>query len=424
MPKILVISRHFPPLGSAGGSIRLVKFLKYTSSDKWKFIVLTQDLKKTVVPEEQLSESLLDDISPDIQIERVAAPFRGEAGSYGFRAGKFLSQKIFKDSSILWGMRVFLKGALNFKHWKVNLIHSVSPPFTDAFIGALLAAISRKPYVLDLKDDWVGSPDFLKKNILKRKVESLLEKLIIQSASAIITVTEQSRQLYAKRYERMAQEGRIYCIPNGTDLEEYKKITNKQRKIETEKFTILSAVWGFRKNYRDLTPFLASLSIFFEQNPKARQNTTVILLGNSLSDEYKNTIAELGLQKVIKEMGAVNRQELVNLMWKADLLLLIQPNGNKTAISGTLYEYWAVGKAPVLLISEKGASSALVERHKIGRHFHFFETKECAEYMETLYVKYQNESPEWISKEGVEDFDRQKLASQMALVWQKVWTDF
>jgi hypothetical protein len=427
LPKILVVSRHFPPLGSAGGSIRLVKFIKYTSLKGWKFVVLTQDLERTVVPEQQLSNSLLDDIPPGTLIERVPAPFRGESDNSStlspFEFGKSIIRRILKDSSIAWGMQVFFRGVMNLARWKVDLIYSVSPPFTDAFIGSLLAVISRKPYVLDLKDDWVGSPDFLKKAAHRRIVESLLEKLIINSTSALITVTRQSHLLYSKRYDKPGRESKIYCIPNGCDLKEYEQLNGKQRKIETDKFTILSTIWGLRKDYRDLVPFLAALAVFFEGHPEAKQNTTVILLGNDLSGEYKNTILNLGLNNVIEERNTVDRQELIKLMWMADMFLLIQPLGNTTAISGTLYEYWAVGKAPILLISEKGASSSLVEHYKVGKHFHFSEIEKCANYMESLYLKYQSGAPEWISRHGVENFDRQKLVDQMVNVWKKVLPD-
>jgi glycosyltransferase involved in cell wall biosynthesis len=423
LPKALVISRHFPPLGSAGGSIRLVKFLKYTSLNGWKFVVLTQDLEKTVVSEERLSTSLLDDIPMDTQVERVPAPFRknskGNLGSFFSKTVSQIGRAILRDSSIAWGVKVFLRGAFNLKEWKIDLIYSVSPPFTDAFIGALLAVISRKPYVLDLKDDWVGSPDFLRKSLSRQTVEKLLEKMIVASSAAVLTVTQQSHLLYSKRYIKPGKNNKIFLIPNGCDLEEYNQLAGLQRKITTQKFTVLSAIWGFRKDYRDLTPFLSSLAVFFERHPEAKKNFSVILLGNSMSQEYHNTIEKLGLKNIIQEMDAVNRKDLIDLMWVADLFLLIQPAGNTTAISGTLYEYWAVGKAPILLISERGASSSLIESFNIGRHFHFSEIEKCTNYIENLYRKYQAGTPEWISREGLENFDRRKLAEQVEKVWSE-----
>jgi hypothetical protein len=118
-------------------------------------------------------------------------------------------------------------------------------------------------------------------------------------------------------------------------------------------------------------------------------------------------------------MDAINRKDLVKLMWTADLFLLIQPVGNTTAVSGTLYEYWAVGKAPVLLISEKGASSSLVENYNIGKHFHFSEIEKCADYIEALYFEYLDATPEWVSREGLENFDRRELAEQVEKVWRE-----
>jgi len=426
LPKVLVISRHFPPIGPIGGSIRLVKFLKYTSLKGWQFIVLTQDLEKTVIPEEKLSTSLLEDIPAETQIERVSAPFKVDIkrnrSLFYYKLivlKRYIIEKLLGNTSIFWGIKILIHGILNFKKWDIDLIYSVSPPFTDAFIGCLLALISQKPYVLDLKDDWVGSPDFQKKNIYRQQLENWLERLIISSASAIVTVTPQSHQLYSQRYARAGFNDIIYYVPNGSDLEEYKELWGRKRRIETRKFTILSAVWGFRKNYRDLTAFLLSLDVFLNKHPEAKQKIDIIFLGNSLSSDYKDMITESGLAKIINETGALDRKEFVESLWKADLFLLIQPINNTTAISGTLYEYWATGKAPVLLIAEKGASTSLVERFDLGMHFHFSEIEKCASYIETVYRAYQNGRPVWINTESIEQFDRRALAMQMENIWHR-----
>lgn len=421
MPNMLIVSRHFPPLASVGGSIRLVKFLKYNSEKGWRFTVLTQDLEKTVVPEEKLSASLLPEIPPSTQIVRVPAPFRGSIKESNFRLFNWVKEKSKKniirllgDSSVAWGIRVFFVGLLNFKKWEIDLIYSITPPFTDALTGALLSVFRRRPSVLDLKDDWVGSPSFKKKHSLRQKMEIPLERMIIASTTAVVTVTPQSQQLYAKRYNW----AKIFHVPNGCDLDEFTKLNGREKRIESQKFTILCAAWGFQKDYRDLTPFLTSLKIFLNHHPEARNKIDVILLGKSLSEEYRNLIIKLELQEIIDERETVNREDLVDQMWKADLFFLIQPVNNTTAISGTLYEYWAVGKAPILLISDKGASSSLVETNNIGKHFHFSQTEQCAEYIETLYDKYQLGNPIWICREGIEQYDRRFLASQMEIIWQ------
>jgi hypothetical protein len=99
------------------------------------------------------------------------------------------------------------------------------------------------------------------------------------------------------------------------------------------------------------------------------------------------------------------------------LFFLIQPRENYTAIAGTLYEYWATGKAPVLLFSETGASSKLVISNNLGEHFNFQQVKEASLYLERAYKAFCSFRPIWIEKTGVEMYDRKKLANKMMTIW-------
>lgn len=424
LPKALIISSFFPPLNSAGGSIRLVKFLKYLSNLDWKFVVFTQDLQRTVVAEQVLSSFLLAELPADIVVERVAAPFSSnrstilENGSGGML--KRMYRKIFGDSSLAWGLMVFWKGLVELRKSDFDLVFGVTPPFTNALVGMLLGWAGNKPFVLDLKDDWVGSPTFLLKSILKQKTEVFLENLIIRRASAVITVTPHSYRIYTERYAHLGQPGKFHLIPNGCDLDEYEDLGNRERRIASSRFLILSAAWGYRRDYRDISPFLLALDIFFEHCPNAKDKVDVVLLGDSLSTDYDKLLVDLNLDRVIQRAGAVQRNELPEWLWKADLLLLVQPVNNITAISGTLYEYWATGKAPILLISEEGASSALVEDNRIGRYFHFNQVEQIADYMEKIFDAYENGQPVWIEREGIQNFDRKKLAKRMDDIWRKI----
>jgi len=424
LAKALIISSFFPPLNSAGSSIRLVKLLKYISEWDWKLVVFTQDMERTVVPEQLLSSFLLDELPADIVVKRVAAPFSPshftmrENGLEGTIRKKI--RRILGDTSLMWGLRTFWHGLIELRKPGFDLVFGVTPPFTNALIMMLLGWIGRKPYVLDLKDDWVGSPPFLLKSILRQKTEKFLEDLIVRRASAVITVTPQSYRLYMERYAHLHQPEKFHLIPNGCDLDEYEDLRHRERKIASRRFLILSTAWGFRKDYRDIGPFLLALDVFFKRCPDAKDKVDVVLLGDSLSADYNELLLELNLGKVIQRAGAMQRSELLQWLWKADLFLLIQPVNNTTAISGTLYEYWATGKAPILLISEEGASSTLVEDNRIGRHFHFDQIEQIADYIEKIFVAYQSGQPVWIEPEGIQNFDRKLLAKRMEAIWQKV----
>jgi glycosyltransferase involved in cell wall biosynthesis len=274
--------------------------------------------------------------------------------------------------------------------------------------------------VLDLRDDWVGAPVFLGKKLWRQKIESVMEALVVRHASAVVTVTPQSYRLYKERYARLNKPGKFHLIPNGCDLDEFTRLKTRERRIVSEKFLILSAAWWYRKGHRDLRPFLWGLEEFFKRREDARGRVDVVMLGNSVSEEHEQALADLHMDGFVRRLGSVGRVELIEWLWKADLFLLVQPAGNTTAISGTLYEYWATGKAPILLIAEKGASSTLVEDNRIGGHFHFGQVEQIADFIERHFDTYAKGSPAWISRDGVETFDRKALADEMAGIWMSL----
>lgn len=431
MPTSLIVSRHFPPLSSVGSSIRLVKLIKYLDEKDWRFFILTQDPGKTVVPEEQLSRFMEKEIPADTQVIRIPAPFvsidvpRAEARTSSHSLGAltrllgFLLDRILPESSLWWGFRVFQHGIKISKNNKIDLIYTVTPVFTNALIGTLLSRVRRIPLVLDMKDDWVGSTAFQQKPVLRKAVERWFESEIIKSASKVILVTERSYLLYKERYKKLASANRFELIPNGCDLFEYRSLWGKERPMSNKTFRILSAAWGYRKDYRDITPFFSALSLFLKRNPDTNLKIEVVLLGNSLSKDYGELLDQARLRNIVRETSALDRENMVEELSSADLFLLVQPVGNTTAISGTIYEYWAVGYAPILLISEQGASSDLVSRYHLGECFNFNQLKGIADYIEKVYNAKLDKSPMTISSQGVDAFDRKMLANKMASIWQE-----
>jgi glycosyltransferase involved in cell wall biosynthesis len=409
MPNALVISRHFPPLSSAGASIRLVKFLKYSAGMGWNFTVLTQHPDFPVFPEEHLSAFLEREIPEETQITRVPDPFSPKTHS----SKSDLQQR----TSLFWGLRVFLETLKKRKKWKSDLVYAVAPVFVNAFIGAAVSVLFRKPLVLDLKDDWVGSPRFEQKSFWKKPIEKGLEWLIINLACKVLVVTRNSYKLYTQRYPNMASK--FVLIPNGCDLQEYLFLRERENGNRGSKFTILSAAWGYKRGYRDAQPFFSGLDLFLRRCPDARNNTEVIFLGDSLSQEYDAVIEALELTEIVVRAPAVHREKMAERLWNSDLLFLIQPVGNTTAISGTLYEYWAVGHAPILLIAENGASSELVTDYHLGESFRHTDIVGIASYLEEVYTAYTNKRPYVISSAGVENFDRRNQAQRIIEIFSE-----
>lgn len=188
------------------------------------------------------------------------------------------------------------------------------------------------------------------------------------------------------------------------------------------RFTLLSAAWGYQKDYRDITPFLEAVAHFIDLYSADRHQIRIVFLGDNLSGEYDGLITTLGIKDNIVKVGPVVREDLANWLWQADLFFLVQPVGNTTAIAGTLYEYWATGKAPILLISDEGASSELVRNHNLGNSFRFDDISGITRYICKIFEHYYRHEPVRISAAGVGSFDRKYLAHKMAAIWQKSLT--
>ena len=75
-------------------------------------------------------------------------------------------------------------------------------------------------------------------------------------------------------------------------------------------------------------------------------------------------VARLGLQNCVRILPSVSKQEAIELMRQADMLLLIQPQA-PLQIPSKVFDYLTVGK-PVLALLDEGATADLVRRSRIG----------------------------------------------------------
>lgn len=378
--------------------------------------MLTQDPLRPVIPEKELCGFLLDEVPEKTEIVRVAAPFTGN----GFWLKVFHS--IFKNSSLPWGIAVAKQGRKVINRTRPDLIFVNSPPFTNVAVGLILSINFRIPFVVDMKDDWVGSAAFLAKGRIRQQLERWIERIVFKRASAIIAPTEPSYDSIKKRYLGSTIETNFHYIPNGEDLEEYKRIWGQKKKPVSGEFRIVSAAAGYRTDYRDLAPLLQALDIFLNRCPQAREQTDLEFIGEDPDENYKMVIEKLFPPTQVAYKGPLGRTDFVNELSQVDLFFLVQPKKNFTAVSGTLYEYWAVGNAPVLLFSEVGASSELVINKNIGRHFLFDQVESASLYIEQVYTLKKAGTPVRIGHTGVEFFDRQENAFKMTQIWTDVIT--
>ena len=402
----------FPPLGSAGASIRLVKLLKLVAEHGWSFAIFTQDLQRPVTPERPECAFLLAEVPANAVVHRVPNPTTGPG-----RLRQWV-RRLAGPSGLLWSLRVVWQAWTRYRRQPPALVFATSPPFTNVAAGLALARLFNVPFVLDMRDDWVGSPTFWRKGRLRRAVETWLEAAIMRRAAAVVTVTPASHADTRRRYAHWGQADKFLCLPNGLDLDEFRALAGRPRLAQGPRFRLTTAAQNYRPDYRDLTPLLQTLERLFALNPAARDQLEVEFLGADPHPTYQAALAQLLPPGAVHYRGLLDRPSVVAGLWQADLFWLVQPRGNVTAVAGTLYEYWATGKAPVLLFADDGASSQLVRDHHLGAAFHFEQVDAAAQYMAQVLAAFQQQQPRWIERAGIEAYDRRQSAGRMAAVWQ------
>lgn len=160
--------------------------------------------------------------------------------------------------------------------------------------------------------------------------------------------------------------------------------------------------------------FQAMQRILLRQ-PELEEKLTLAFTG-FLPARSRDFVKRMRLSGMVDELGYLPRNEFLRLTKSADLLLAINYEGFSTLIPGKIYEYWAVGGPPILLLSCPGAAASLVERHRLGLTVDPSDAAGIEQSILTVYRQSQTGAPLRVSTLGIEAYDRQALTRKLAEV--------
>jgi glycosyltransferase involved in cell wall biosynthesis len=434
--KVLMLAYVFPPFYSVGGSIRVVKFIKYLPALGWLPVVLTiDDSTEYATQRIRGSVSLLRDISDKVRIYRTTA---GEPSKEFLEKGRrarrknWIAAAIVKllsavrqwaelylplaDDNIGWLPFAVRMGRQIVRKEGVEIIFATCPPFSVALIGAVLKRMTDKPLILDFRDDWIGTPWHRSKPWLTRWIERWLEMWAVKTADRVILVTEWSKNAFVARHAGESADKFVF-ISNGCDLQDFASLKSTVDHPRNSRFTIVHAgllceseIWR-----RSPEAFFQALCRLRQRYPDLAANLTMAFTGH-LPEAYKRMVEGMGLSSVVREMGHLPRDEFVRLLKAADLLLAINYDGFSTLIPGKIYEYWAVGGPPILLLSCQGAAQSLVEKYKLGLVVRPDDVEAIERAILQAYRQREAGHFPRISTEGIGQYDRKALTRELAQV--------
>lgn len=422
-----MIAYLFPPVGGIGsaGSQRVLKFAKYLLPYQWKPIVLTvreQDYE----PYFALDRSLLKKVPSDLTIVRTSVT-RGLSGlllvkqrlqslvrptrsvsdapkaqatdrakdvgddrpqsKSWYQGLKDSVTDLFEipDEEMGWMIPAVWKGLGVMRREKIDAIYATGRPWTSFVVGVALKKLTGSPLVVDFRDPWMTNPFRISYSPLKERLETYLERTVIEQADLVVANTDELKDEFLKRFPAESPS-KFLSILNGFDPEDYLGKGNTTWPRD-EWFTITHT--GFLYGRRDPKMFLDAVKLLIDGGAIPREKLRVRLVGTvELPYNLSQYLIMNKLDAIVSMQDQVPYHTSLQYLQRSDLLLLLQP-GTKTQVPSKLFEYIGMRK-PILAISPRdGATSLLVEKEGLGMVADPDKVHEIAEGLLLLYQQWR-----------------------------------
>lgn len=257
------------------------------------------------------------------------------------------------ESEWSWFPLAFLRGLLLFRKIQPDLIYSTGGPASAHLAAGLLARCKKTPWIAEFQDpiifkDWKRSKTAL-------RINSRLERFIVEKASAVVFLTEGARERAVQRTKADASKTHV-IYPGACPAHMPETIYSKGD------FCCLAHFGSFGGS-RNLDKFLQGLQIVLDQNGQLLEKVRFSLYG-TLDAFSAKLIDRFKYRRVVTFFGKVPRLEALRAMQTSDALVLIEnPDQSYETIPAKVYEYLQMNR-PILglLYHNPHLKKMLIER--------------------------------------------------------------
>ena len=371
MRKVLLISYYYPPRPNIGG-LRPHALAKHLPHYGWEAVVLTPGLPNVQRSDPGIIETDYRDVLQDFKAKLGLNPKATLHDQLGLSLASKRDSKRVHTRTIDWLKRWvaypdFAKGWIPFaneavaafaRREKVDAILTTSPPESVNLIGARAKAILRVPWIADFRDLWtqnLGAPDHISQPLRVR-----LEKKVLRSADALVTVSGPWRDRLAARYAGKP----IYTIANGFDPDDF-----KSRPAQLTSHFSITYAGQLYQGKRDPSPLLEVLGELIQQQLLPRDDVRVRFYGPP-EPWLPALVAGSGLQGVVELHNVVGREEALQREMESQILLLLgwsdpRETGQHT---GKLFEYLGAGRPILAVGGHRGVLTEVLDETRAGIH--------------------------------------------------------
>jgi glycosyltransferase involved in cell wall biosynthesis len=338
MPTILFVAPLYRP-EAAPGAQRIGSFVDELERRGWCCKVLTTP-----------SDSSLPNV---LRLPHKPGALAQRLGR--FRLARLATVLHVPDQYAPWGLRTVRAGS---QLSDVAAVVSSSLPGTAAVTGAAIAHRLGVPHVTDFRDPWGFNPYYAWPSRTHHRLDRLLERLVLQRASALVCVSEPMRDAYLDRHPELRD--RVHVVPNGVESALVARMDVPAH--AGHDFLISSSPGPYRPRHRrwpyyflggehDHTAGLEGLLNAVEQLRDADRISIEVIGAAALDAESSH----------VTVLPALERQRFIAQTRRADLLFLPvveNPHIHRRgiAVPTRLYEYLATGRELIMSAGDGAAT--------------------------------------------------------------------
>jgi glycosyltransferase involved in cell wall biosynthesis len=422
--KVLIITYYWPPSGGAGVQ-RWLKFAKYLPESGWKPVILTVNPEYASYP--QYDEELLKEVPPEMEVHLSKSPtgvfstYRKITGKKEIPYGGFANESnagflqktmrfirgnfFFPDARVGWNRYAYKEASRIIKENNIEIVITTSPPHSTQLTGLKLKKKLNIKWIADLRDPWtdIYYSGEMYQTLPARKINSLLESRVLNSADRVIATCNTTRDLFRAKLTGNRSPEKVITLTNGFDPDDFKNLTSAP-----DRFTI-TYLGTIARNY-DLEVLTKAIDYC---SGKTGSAINLCFVG-SIDD---HTVAVLRENKniLLQMVPYVEHKKAMEYLVKSAALLLVVPSGGKTTemIPGKLFEYLASGR-PVIAIGPRESDVAeILHETNGGRIFERSESEQLGEYILELMNNYNKGIIE-AGSTGTDYYSRRNLVKKAA----------
>ena len=261
------------------------------------------------------------------------------------------------DARVGWLPNAWGAGRRLLGGWRPDLVYASSPPPTCLVVGKLLAAHCGVPWIAEFRDRW-SDDAYYPKPSWRQAVEARLERRIVGSAQAIVTVSQPWAERYARAYGKPS-----LVVLNGFDPEDY--VGRESNGAVGSPFLEIVYTGGIYPGRRDPTPLFQALALM----PEGSRHVRVHFYGTN-PEHVLPLACELGIADRVVAHPHVPRAQAAAIQQQADVLLLMQWNDPREQgnLPGKLFEYLGA-RRPILGLGLGGGVPARIIRERAAGCF-------------------------------------------------------